>query len=96
MQKFEEIYETWLTELSEIATNFRGCFPLPDIDSASGSELSIEEKEKLKAYRKLLNDLIDILFNLNNVYPLARLHDCQEISDENPTITLNETMLGTL
>jgi hypothetical protein len=96
MQKFEGVYETWLTELGKIAADFRGCFPLPDIDSGNGSGLSAEEKAKLSDYRKSLKDMIDILFDLNNVYPVARLHDCQEISDENPTITLNETMLGTL
>jgi len=96
MQTFEEKYESWLDELSKIALNFSGCTVLPDIDSGDGPTLSAEIKQSLLAYRKSLQDLIDILFNLNNVYPMARLHSCQEIDDENPTITLNEAIIGTL
>ncbi|WP_017326306.1 hypothetical protein [Synechococcus sp. PCC 7336] len=42
-----------------------------------------------------LNQLLQVLQDLSNVYPEATLHDCEESSpDDNPTI-LNQTALGT-
>lgn len=39
--------------------------------------------------------LIDELSSMITVYPLARLHDCQETDSSAPQITLNRTNLGT-
>jgi hypothetical protein len=95
MQDFEKCYEGWLNQLSKIALDFTGCESIPDIDKKRISGISVDDKNELSVYRNLLEDMINKLFKLNNVYPMARLHDCQEINEENPTVTLNETSLGT-
>lgn len=39
------------------------------------------------------NNLIDILYDLRNVYPVSYLYDCKET--ENPPVTLGQSILGT-
>ena len=39
---------------------------------------------------------MDTLYGLTTVYPLARLHDCEEADGNTPQVTLNNTSLGTL
>ncbi|TND09743.1 MAG: hypothetical protein FD123_867 [Bacteroidetes bacterium] len=39
---------------------------------------------------------IDELFNLNNIYPTAMLHDCETVSAEDSQIILGQTTLGSL
>lgn len=46
-------------------------------------------------FTQALNGLIEILTQLNNVYPEATLHDCQEGSSEDNPLILNQTILGT-
>lgn len=42
----------------------------------------------------VVNKLIDILFNLKNVYPTARLHDCEHGGGDDPQVILGYTSLG--
>ena len=42
-----------------------------------------------------LNPLIQILFQLTNVYPEGTLHDCEESGPDDNPIILNQTALGT-
>jgi hypothetical protein len=41
---------------------------------------------------ELLNNVLDLLVNLENVYPPARLHDCQEGSEDS-RVFLNHTII---
>jgi hypothetical protein len=43
-----------------------------------------------------LNALIDELNKLQNVYPVATLHDCDDSPDDVAAVILNQTSLGTL
>jgi hypothetical protein len=43
-----------------------------------------------------LNRLIDRLFTLENIYPVATLHDCDDDSGNDAQVVLNYTSLGTL
>jgi hypothetical protein len=47
-------------------------------------------------YARAVRALVDLLYGLTNVYPLAQLHDCEEVSGDTPQITLGHTSLGTL
>ena len=44
----------------------------------------------------VINRLIDKLFSLNNIYPSAILHDCDDIESDNPQVVLDYTTLGIL
>lgn len=55
-----------------------------------------EEKTLAANYRLALVDLIKKLHSLTNVFPTARLHDCEDIDSEEPQVTLNNTNLGSL
>jgi hypothetical protein len=61
-----------------------GRLPLPHADSTDST------------YAHALTGLIGELYQLTNVYPLAQLHDCQEVDGDTPQITLGNTSLGTL
>jgi len=50
--------------------------------------------EKLKIRSDALNELIEVMSSLRNVYPEATLYDCHESEKENP-VSLNRTILGT-
>ncbi len=102
MKRLEEKMEPWLilhAQLSiggcclEVPTKDDCCYshyrsgviPLPDT--------TINDK----AYTKALAELIEVMHSVHNIFPLARLHDCDnEDTDENPEITLNNTVLGSL
>ncbi|MCK5699816.1 MAG: hypothetical protein KAI29_01625, partial [Cyclobacteriaceae bacterium] len=93
MQKLEECHESWLTQHSEITENYRGCLPLVDTNVEDFPE---DDKAKLELYQNAQKALIEKLYNLTNVFPTARLHDCKTVDEDNPQITLNDTNLGTL
>jgi len=48
------------------------------------------------AYAGALQRLVNRLYHLTNVYPLAQLHDCEEVRGDTPQVTLGSTTLGTL
>jgi uncharacterized protein YegP (UPF0339 family) len=41
-------------------------------------------------------DFIDVLFSVQNVYPTAILHSCDDVKSNEPQVILDNTMLGTL
>ena len=47
-------------------------------------------------YATALTTLITRLYGLTNVYPLAQIHDCDEVDGDTPQVTLGNTSLGTL
>ncbi|MEX0928728.1 MAG: hypothetical protein WDZ53_04925, partial [Balneolales bacterium] len=47
-----------------------------------------------EALSAALNDLIELLENLRNIYPVGRLHDCEESDTLEDSIILNNTILG--
>ncbi len=57
----------------------------------------VENAKKKKDYAKLstsLNELIDILTKLRNVYPVGTLHDCKEDDTLENAIILDNSVLG--
>jgi len=83
MQLFESHYSTWQQNLAQLAA------AQPDCD-----ELSLSDAQKA-SYAESLGDLIEIMYRLNNVHPLARLHDCDGSLGESPRVFLDHTNLGT-
>jgi hypothetical protein len=61
-----------------------GSLPLPSATHPAQAE-----------YRLALAALIAGIEQQVNVYPLARLHDCEETSSDVPAVSLNNTSLGT-
>ena len=91
MKSFESIYSDWLTYFRKAGVEYKG-FPvikLADFDTGS------EEYELLSEHSNRLSRLIHKLHNVDNVHPLAGLHDCLHPDSENPQITLNQMSLGT-
>ncbi len=43
---------------------------------------------------EVLNEFIRILFNLKNVYPAVKLHDCEYADGDEPQVILNHSTLG--
>jgi len=84
MKEFESIYQTWQIKLADIEEEFRGELPLPTATTPSHTE-----------YQTALKGLIEILHDLDNIHPVARLHDCETTDGDDPQITLNNTTLGT-
>ncbi len=67
-----------------------GQLPLPSFE-VKKSENPTDPLE----YAARLERLIKKLQGLVTVYPLARLHDCQQASGDEPQVSLNNTSLGT-
>jgi hypothetical protein len=44
--------------------------------------------------KEVVNKLIAVLFNLKNVYPVAKLHDCEYAPGEDPQVILDYSTLG--
>ncbi|MEL6558850.1 MAG: hypothetical protein AAFQ94_11750 [Bacteroidota bacterium] len=79
MEDFEYRYKNWLLEnLKE--------FPVKPYDDS--------DKERLTNLSRAKQALIDILFELRNVYPVRTLHDCGEDESTDGAIILNQTALG--
>jgi hypothetical protein len=43
-----------------------------------------------------INDLSDILFDLKNIYPVAKLHDCRDMDSDDPQVTLDYSTIGVI
>ena len=79
MEEFEYRYKNWLLEnLKE--------FPVKPYNDS--------DKERLTNLSRAKQALIDILFELRNVYPVRSLHDCGEDESTDGAIILNQTALG--
>ncbi|MEZ4774818.1 MAG: hypothetical protein R3D00_16655 [Bacteroidia bacterium] len=53
-------------------------------------------EEKHETYRKSMAALIDKLFQLENIYPPANLHDCESAGNDTPQFVLGQNNLDTL
>lgn len=96
MKQLETALEAWQWRLASLAREPAACghedagtrtgkLPLPEAAGAAEGE-----------YADALKALVDVLYRLTNVYPLAQLHDCQEARGDTPQVTLGNTSLGTL
>ncbi|RLA13914.1 MAG: hypothetical protein DRQ52_05305 [Gammaproteobacteria bacterium] len=83
MQIFESRYRAWERSLAQLSS------ARPDCDNPP-----LSDQQKI-SYAEVLGDLIEIMYQLNNVHPLARLHDCDGSLGESPRVFLDHTNLGT-
>ncbi len=110
MKGFEECYGPWAEGLASLEDRLGGCrfdqrtwgaevrtpssmsgqLPLPSFKGKKS-----ENPSDPFEYAERLERLIKKLQGLVTVYPLARLHDCQEASGDEPQVSLNNTSLGT-
>jgi hypothetical protein len=109
MVDFEKKYTAWLDVLRQlpigeccldiegkkdecINRQRGGLTPLPP------TLLSVPTPPKTldEQYRDTLKDLIELMLEVDNVFPTARLHSCEETDGDNPEISLDNTSLGTL
>jgi hypothetical protein len=91
MQSFETIYNAWLSILKLTGVKHKG----EVINNLSFYDSDPTEQAKLSEHTARLKNLIDKLHNVDNVQPMAGLHDCLNPDTENPQITLNQMSLGT-
>lgn len=104
MQDFENHYENWLDQHAVLPDYIyrnagrkdrkicaRGTTPL-----TSSSRLVPDDQNQMEAYQDALANIIEKLHSLTTVFPMARLHDCEEDTGGEPPITLNNTSLGSL
>ncbi len=52
------------------------------------------ELPKDKQDPQIVNNMIDALFNLKNVYPVVKLHDCKPAEGDEPQVVLDYSALG--
>ncbi len=96
MTEFESIHTDWAESLSGLNEHRSSCREngvKEDIDPLSG-ELELSEIENSE-FTEQLGNLINILHNLNTVYPLARLKGCDELVGDDPVLILDHSTLGT-
>jgi len=55
-----------------------------------------EIASKKTASLATVNGLTKILFEMKNVYPVAKLHDCQDAVSDDPQITLDYSTIGVI
>lgn len=112
MKQFERRHDAWLENLAGLTRWLGGCRertseagqaalslsgerPLPAIHEV-GEDADHPRVRQLQEYRDSLEALFQVFHSLDNVHPIARLHDCaQERDSETPQVTLNNTNLGT-
>lgn len=79
MELFERRVKTWLLEnLKDFPIR-----PYKDVD-----------KEQLRRLAQAQNEVVEILYELRNVYPVKTLHDCDEGESTEGAIILNQTAIG--
>ncbi len=107
MKQFETAHNAWLNNLAGLENRLGGCcldleagqecrersgqFPLPPTEAGEVPQQPTADE----AYAASLAALIDVMHGLHNVYPMALLHDCDDVDSDAPQISLNNTTLGT-
>lgn len=91
MQEFEACYCDWLEQHAALPDSMTGELPLT-------STVDLEEplQSQMTNYSETLKQLIEKMHSLTTVFPMARLHDCQDDGGGEPPITLNNVSLGSL
>lgn len=93
MREFERCLDAWECELACLDTYLS---PACTCCNTEESRLYAGEINKgYKKYRKALRRLIDKLHRLKQVYPPARLHDCDTITGSKSQFTLGRSNLST-
>lgn len=92
MRTFEACYFDWLDRHTNLPPEMNGAMPLPVQAELEPPTLQTQ----MASYNTALRALIQKLHDLTTVFPLARIHDCQDEGGEEPPITLNNTTLGSL
>jgi hypothetical protein len=98
MRAFEQAYDAWAAALAALLPQLGRCRTdaTPAAQAAPTGELPLPPTTAAtQAYADALRDLRDRLFGLINVFPLARLHDCEHTDGDTPQISLGSTTLGT-
>lgn len=90
MLSFEKIYTQWAEDFARVGITYKGHPKISLNDFTPGSDAF----DLLNSHREKLEKLINKLHNVDNVQPLAGLHDCENPDSENPQITLNQMSLG--
>jgi hypothetical protein len=90
MRTFENAYNEWQAVFSEVGVDYKGSPEISLTDYTPGSD----EHELLAEHNRKLSKLIEKLHGVDNVQPMATLHDCENPDSENPQITLNQMSLG--
>jgi uncharacterized protein len=100
MALFEDKYALWLNELCKLPKG-NCCVTAPVL--GDGPKMQRDGITPLPAktdsdavYAKSLKDFIENMLEIDNVFPTARLHSCEETDGDNPEISLDNTSLGTL
>lgn len=96
MKALEVALDDWEPRLASLARDAATCAPGDDGTRTGRLPLPEPPTAADQAYASSLERLVDTLYRLTNVYPLARLHDCREVDGETPQVTLGNTNLGTL
>jgi hypothetical protein len=96
MKQLETALDDWQPRLAALARDAGAC-GTNDAHTRTGRlELPEPAGTADNEYKASLRVLTDVLYSLTNVYPLAQLHDCEEVDGDTPQITLGNTNLGTL
>lgn len=98
MRGFEQAHDGWAAALAALGAQLGQCRSedTPVVEASPTGELPLPPTTSAtQAYADALRDLRDRLFALVNVFPLARLHDCEHTDGDTPQISLGSTTLGT-
>lgn len=93
LSDYEEAFLNWHDQQHPKPTELKGYWSPLKRDEITLNE---EEIDQALEYRRILQELIEKLHSLTNIFPTARLHDCDDIDSEEPQVTLNNTNLGSL
>jgi len=101
MKAFEQCYNEWAGHLASLDPRLGGCRTSTTQEKAFplSGQLPLPETgadEESQVYSRSLDRVIGKLQSFVTVYPLARLHDCKDVSGDTPQVTLDNTNLGTL
>jgi len=96
MRELEVALEDWQAKLAALASQPAECDSGDQSTRTGLRPLPPSAGDEDTQYTSALQRLIAILYGLTTVYPLARLHACEEATSDAPQVTLNNTSLGTL
>ncbi len=92
MKAFELAYYNWLLSLNTLAKK-KALYVCAETKSEKQKQLA-ELKTAINNYRTKTNEFSAVLFSLRNVYPVAKLHDCEWSEGDDPQVILGRTSLG--
>jgi hypothetical protein len=96
MRELEIALADWQAKLAATAADPGACGEADAATRTGRMPLPAGSAGPDAQYASCVQRLIDVLYGLTTVYPLARLHECTEADGNTPQVTLNNTSLGTL